>query len=134
MTPARLRDWRPRLVAYLETVREQPFVYGQHDCALFVAGAVQAMTGEDLATAYRGRYQSLKTGLKLITGSHIDLVRATFDEIAPPFAQIGDIAVIGEVGTPALGIFEGESVMVLRDGGGLGLMPRAAATFAFRVP
>ncbi|TAG28565.1 MAG: hypothetical protein EAZ40_03420 [Rhodobacterales bacterium] len=133
----RLPDWRPRLVAYLASVSSQPFAYGTHDCALFAAGAVDAMTGHAIAAEYRGLYGSLKEGLKLMRreglADHVALLRHLFEEVPTAFAMVGDIAVIGEVGTPALGIFEGEQILVLREGG-LGLMPRAAATLAFRVP
>ncbi len=137
LTLTRLTDWRPRLVAYLAGVTARPFAYGTHDCALFAAGAVEAMTGHDLAAHYRGLYGSLKEGLKLLgrerLTDHVALLRYLFEEIPAAFATVGDIAVIGEVGTPALGIFEGEQIIVLRETG-LGLMPRAAATLAFRVP
>lgn len=129
---ARLPDWRPRLVAYLDGVRARPFAYGQHDCALFAAGAVEAMTGTDLAAEYRGRYGSLKEGLKLVKGGHLAILRAHLRPVAPAFAQVGDIALIGEVGFPALGLVQGETILVLREDG-LGLMPRAAATSAWAV-
>ena len=132
----RLHDWRPRLVAYLAGITAQPFAYGSHDCALFAAGAVEAITGRDLSAPYKGQYRSLEGGLKLLSasglGDHVAVLRATFAEIAPAFAAVGDIAVIGEVGTPALGVFEGEHIVVLRPEG-IGFMPRAAATLAFRV-
>lgn len=130
----RLPGWRPRLVAYLEAVRARPFAYGSHDCALFVAGAVEAMTGFDAAAGFRERYDSLKGGLKLLSkGDHVALVGRLLEEITPAFAQVGDVAVIGEIGIPALGLFDGETILVLRDEG-LGRMPREAATQAFRVP
>lgn len=131
---ARLPDWRPRLQAWLTEVRQRPFAYGDHDCALFAAGAVQAMTGVDLAAVYRGRYTSLEGGLKLARGGHLALLRQNFDPVAPSLAQVGDIALIGEVGFPALGIFEGDRVFVVREHNGLGTIPRAAATQAYRVP
>ncbi len=132
MTVTRLKDWRPRLVGYLEEVRSRPFAYGQHDCALFAAGAVEAMTGEDLATDFRGQYASLKDGLKLVRGDHQKVLHEHFTAIPQAFAGVGDIALIGEVGFPALGIFDGETILVLREDG-LGRMPRAAATQAWRV-
>ena len=147
ITP-RLPDWRPRLVAYLARITATPFAYGTHDCALFAAGAVEAMTGEDLAAPYRGRYGSLKGGLKCLAkagaADHVALIRARCDQIAPAFAAVGDIAVIGPEaaisagtsrvapGPAALGIFEGEHIVVLREEG-LGFVPRATATLAFRV-
>lgn len=132
MPVPRLSDWRPRLVAYVEAVRARPFAYGSHDCALFAAGAVLAMTGVDLAADFRGRYTSLKQGLKLARGRHLAVLKLSFEAIPPAFAGVGDIALIGEVGFPAMGIFDGEMILVLREEG-LGLMPRAAATQAYRV-
>lgn len=133
MIGTRLPDWRPRLAAYLEEVRTRPFAYGGHDCALFAAGAVEAMTGTDLAADYRGRYGSLKEGLKLVKGGHLAILRDHLRPVAPAFAQVGDIALIGEVGFPALGLIQGETILVLREDG-LGLMPRAAATGVWQVP
>lgn len=138
MIPPRLPDWRPRLSAYLIEVASKPFAYGSHDCALFVAGAVQAMTGHDPAAAFKGQYSDLKSGLKHLRKaglqSHIDLADASFDPVPLAFAGVGDIAVIdvpGEV--PALGIFEGQHIAVPRETG-LGFVPREAATIAYRVP
>jgi hypothetical protein len=136
--PSRLPDWRPRLVDYLARVPAEPLAYGSHDCALFVAGAVEAMTGADTAAGYRSTYTSLKAGLKRLQRDgltdHVALVRSLLEEVPPAFAGVGDLAVIGETGTPALGLFEGESILVLRERGGLGLIPRSAASLAFRVP
>ncbi len=56
MTTTRIPGWRGRLVAYLARTRGQPFVWGQLDCGLFSAGAIEAMTGVDPAAALRGRY------------------------------------------------------------------------------
>lgn len=134
MIATRTPDWRPRLVTFLEEVRTRPFAYGSHDCALFVAGAVAVMTGFDAAAGFRGRYSTLTGGLKLITGAdHVQMVRRLFDPVPSAFAQVGDIAVIGEIGVPALGLFDGETILVLREDG-LGRMPRSAATQAYRVP
>lgn len=134
MIAARTPDWRPRLVAFLEEVRTRPFAYGSHDCALFVAGAVAAMTGFDAAAGFRGQYSTMTGGLKLIAGAdHVQMVRSLFESVPSAFAQVGDIAVIGEIGVPALGIFEGEAILVLREDG-LGRLPRVAATQAYRVP
>jgi len=61
----RLPNWKKRLTAYLAEVVDRPFKPGQHDCALFVAGAVQAMTGDDLAKGWRG-YRSLTAGRRAL--------------------------------------------------------------------
>jgi hypothetical protein len=50
----RLDDWQTRLSAYIVTNAAQPFHYGVLDCGLFVAGAIEAMTGVDVAGELRG--------------------------------------------------------------------------------
>ncbi|WP_405116505.1 DUF6950 family protein [Phaeobacter sp. BS23] len=45
-------QWRSNLCGFLASVSRQKFRPGSHDCALFAAGAVQAMTGADLAAEY----------------------------------------------------------------------------------
>lgn len=45
MTP-RLPDWPERFAAYIARHRGTPFAWGVHDCVLFAAGNVQAITGQ----------------------------------------------------------------------------------------
>ncbi len=48
MTAAALRrlpDWPRRLDAYVDAHLDRAFAWGDHDCARFAAGAVQAITG-----------------------------------------------------------------------------------------
>lgn len=54
----RFSDWEERLSLYIDRVFDEPFCWGEHDCALFAAGAVKAMTGVDMAADFRGRYGS----------------------------------------------------------------------------
>jgi len=42
------------LQTYLDTVRTTPFQWGEHDCAMFVAKAVDAMRGTRWANRVRG--------------------------------------------------------------------------------
>jgi hypothetical protein len=58
MDIVRYSDWEERLAVYRDRVEEEPFVWGTHDCALFAAGCVNAMTGVDPAAAFRGTYDS----------------------------------------------------------------------------
>jgi hypothetical protein len=44
----RLPDWPARLAAHIEAHRALPFAWGTNDCATFAAGAVRAITGQDL--------------------------------------------------------------------------------------
>jgi len=54
----RRSTWEADLSAYISSVRGKPYVYGEHDCGLFAAGAVMAMTGEDPGAPFRGQYSN----------------------------------------------------------------------------
>jgi hypothetical protein len=43
-----------------------PFKYGAHDCSLFAADAILAISGVDVATEYRGLYSTAAEALALI--------------------------------------------------------------------
>lgn len=133
-----LPDWRPRLQAYVATCVSLPFKAGTHDCALFWAGAVAAMTGHDPAVSFRGRYRTLKGGLLALKRAgfrnHVEAVAGLLTEIPPAYARAGDTAVVagdGEI-AEALGIVQGEMIYVLRPDG-LGLVPLTSALRAFRL-
>lgn len=132
----RLPDWRNRLIAYLQSSARKPLVEGEHDCALFLAGGVLAMTGVDYAENYRGAYSSTATGLRLLRTDgftdHADFARAFLAPKPVSMALEGDGAVIREGRVPALGIVQGASVYVLRETG-LGLVPLSAASEALEV-
>lgn len=146
MSPSPLKrrpDWRPRLVRYVASIAGRPFVPGQHDCALFAAGAVAAQTGVDLATHWLG-YASLREGLVRLKANgfadHVALAAHHLPEVRPAFGRVGDIAVLSAAaaGTPgsmdALGVVQGRAVYVLRPGqGGLGLVPLTEAKRMLRV-
>jgi hypothetical protein len=106
---------------------------GEWDCALCAAEWVKISTGRDLAHEYRGRYKTMKAGQKLIAAQgfedHIAMAAAYFREIHPAFAQIGDLAAVGE----ALGIVAGEHVFVLRETGfGVVMLEQADRAFEVR--
>jgi hypothetical protein len=128
-------DWQPRLTDYLRANHARPFAWGRWDCALFVAGAVKAMTGRDPMRGYRG-YRTLREGLRKARArgveDHVAGVAASFAEIPPAFAGPGDIAAVpGEPGL-ALGIVQGAQVYVV-GARGLGLVSLTEARRAFRV-
>lgn len=132
----RLPDWKARLSDYVIAAARRPYVLGQHDCALFAAGAVLAARGIDPAADWRGRYDTKLGGLRLLVrAGHADHIAATanvLDEIHPAQAAAGDVGMLTEAGAPALGVVQGEMVYVLRPEG-LGLVPRERLERAWRV-
>ncbi|MEL7167357.1 MAG: hypothetical protein AAGL96_17975 [Pseudomonadota bacterium] len=132
----RLPDWRLRLVSYLEDCARTAFAEGSHDCALFLAGGVEAMTGVDYAADFRGRYQTMKAGLKLLRRAgfkdHVALAFHHLHKKPIAFANEGDGAVVETDGTSALGIVQGARIYVLCESG-LGNVPLTDAQSVLRV-
>lgn len=99
----RLPSWEDALANYIATKRHEPFEYGVNDCCLFAAGAVEAVTGEDPMPEFRGKYDSLKTSLKVIKEIGAGTLEATLDDKFPEVgighAQRGDLAFfVGSLG------------------------------------
>lgn len=112
-------EWRQNLCAYFATVARQKFRPGSHDCALFAAGAVEAMTGVDLAATYAGRYRTVSEGMAILRAEGVSdlsaLVLRHFEEIPPLKAGVGDLTLVeGEGGEDALGVVQGASIFVLQ--------------------
>ncbi len=128
-------DWRARLGAYLATEARTPFEYGRSDCALFAAGGLNAMTGSDPAANYRGRYTSLRGGLRILRKDgfrdHVERAAALLAEVSPQRARVGDIAVVDTADGPSLGVVQGEWIAV-RTMIGLGFVAIDQAKRVFR--
>jgi hypothetical protein len=128
-------DWRPRLATFVESRRREATT----DCGLFVADAIVAMTGVDLAAPYRGRYTTTAEGVALLKADGFadlcDFAASRLVEVHPSLARAGDVVALRvSAGTGwALGLVNGERVTVLY-GTGLGTVLRDVAERAFRVP
>lgn len=124
----RLPDWQSRLSEYILVNARRPFQYGELDCGLFVAGAIHAMTGVDVAAELRG-YSSRREAFDRIAaacGSRsmakiADHLAAKFGilEISPAFAQRGDPVQLERGAKAKLGVvgMNGYEVLIpYRDG------------------
>ena len=104
----RLPDWQERLTGYLCRCARTPYQIGDHDCALFAAGAVEAVTGIDPAADWRGQYATKTCGLRMLRlaghADHIAATAAVLPEIDPVFAAAGDIACVAEDATGSLAL------------------------------
>ncbi|MBM2294713.1 hypothetical protein JQX09_22395 [Sulfitobacter pseudonitzschiae] len=127
---ARLPDWRQRLQTYIQDVSRTPFEEGVNDCALFLAGGVAAMTGVDYGAPFRGRYTTIRGGLRVLRRAgfedHVALAQHHLAAKPVAFANVGDGAIVLSGNERALGIVQGPNVFVLRPEG-LGHVPLAAA-------
>lgn len=92
----RTGDWERALSAYLAECEGRPYAYGEHDCGLFAAGAVLAMTGSDPAEPFRGRYCSKWSAAEALRDHGAGTLEATLDGLFPEvpigFARRGDLA------------------------------------------
>jgi len=110
----RVKNWESRLESYLLENRKRPFKYGSWDCALFVCGAIEAMTGNDPAAWFRGRYTSRAEARELMrekTGTanfyhFFESMAAEFHmpEVAMTLAHRGDMVLVETGGACSLGI------------------------------
>ena len=99
----RHRDWQRRLTVYLSEVSQAAYKPGDHDPVMFVAGAVLAMTGEDIAADLRG-YRSeggLAKRIKALGGLEGWLDRHL---IRAPRPRPGDVVLLQNGG---LGVWQG---------------------------
>lgn len=118
---------------YIDRVKRAPFAYGINDCLLVVAGAVELLTGVDHAEPFRGKYDSLAGGKRLIGMSLLKFVRARLEEIKPVRATDGDVGAVRQGREWGFGVFIGPHLYV-QTAEGIGILPRSAAAKAFRVP
>lgn len=137
---SRLPNWRARFDAECDRIRLTPFAWGSHDCGPGLAGNLTlAITGVDVAAAYRGRYTTMTGALRVLRNSGFstlgDLVASMLPEHAhPSVARIGDVVAIASNSAfgHALGVVNGERVFVLTERG-IGTVDRSDAVRAFRV-
>ena len=97
----RLPDWQTRLAAYFDENAGRPHQYGAFDCALFVAGAVEAMTGKDFGAPFRGKYRSAAGSIRALREFGAGDLPATLTAaLGPPgplaFGHRGDVCLYGE--------------------------------------
>ncbi len=138
LTPRR-PDWPERLAALIEERRRAPFRWGAQDCCLLAADAVVAMTGEDPATAWRGRYTSEVEAEALLgpAGGLEAMVAAALAEFgaaecSPAFAQRGDVALVLAGNQPTMGVVLGD-VVAAPGPEGLTFLPPAAIQRAWSI-
>lgn len=131
---SRLRDWQSRLQACQAERWSRPFAWGSHDCALFAADCVQAVTGSDPAADLRGAYSDAAGAARVIArlGGLRSIGDARLGErVAPLCAQPGDIGLVVSAGRECAAVCVGES-WVAPSLVGLEHLPIEAAVVAWR--
>ena len=132
--PNRLPDWRHRFNAYLAATEGVPFRPGKHDCALFCAGGIKALTGFDPARGWRG-YRTLAGGQKKLAKAGYanwwDMLE-NCEHTDPSKARVGDVVLAEGDGDFAGGLCLGLHIKVLGINGAA-LLPRSAIVRSFGI-
>jgi len=108
----RREDWPEQLAAAVKEAETKPFQWGEHDCCLFAADIVLAMTGEDPAVAFRGRYRTATGAKRALTRYGRGSVPATVDALfgarhRPQMARRGDLLLAATAQGEAVGVCVG---------------------------
>lgn len=92
----RLPGWDGRLYALLERKRFREFEWGEHDCCIFAAAAVAAVSGQQISLP--GPYMSARQALRVVRalgGLPSAVTAALGSELVPAsHAQRGDIVLL----------------------------------------
>jgi hypothetical protein len=122
------------------------FAWGTNDCALYAADGVKAITGTDIADAFRGKYHDEASAfalIKSVTGGSTVADAAAWcaekhglPELPHPLmAQRGDLVVAKNAdGTPIAGLvhLNGRHIVTVSTSGAV-LLPITAVLRAWRV-
>lgn len=139
----RFPNWTRALREFLESRRDVQFAWGTHDCCVFAADAVLAMTGIDLADSYRG--YDTKEAAREIIRIHGGLeglaesiaTRHGLAEILPGYAQRGDVVLVrgplAKITGPSLGVIGLDSRPTVVASRGFRYAPLAIAERAWGV-
>jgi len=109
----RYSNWESRLALHIDTIRNKPFCWGDHDCALMAADCALAITGTDFAAEFRGKYSTEQEAYDLIqqyAGGGLmalaEKIATEFNllEVKKSFAQRGDIVLAEDDGRNTLGV------------------------------
>lgn len=131
----RKQGWDVLLGKFIASRLDTPFQWGIHDCTLFAADCMEAITGTDPAATYRGTYDSAATAGRIIAdgGGLRAIVTATLGpEISISRARRGDLVMIEQDGSNAMAVCIGAS-LVAAGAAGLVYRPISAAITAWRV-
>lgn len=132
----RLPDWDRRLARATERHLKTPGVWGESDCLLTVADAVEAVTGVDPAEKVRGKYTTAQGAAKVMRRRKAETVKDVLAKLFPGvgrlMAQRGDLCVVERAGMLCAGYIT-EYGAAVKDERGLTFLPQTQIVAAFKV-
>jgi hypothetical protein len=139
MKKKRLQNWPKLFAEKIDELSAKPFVWGEHDCCLFSADVIAAITGIDPMEKLRGTYSTAYGAHKAIDDlggleSAADALTSAhgWGEIAPAFMGRGDLAIFNHLNGTSLGICDGAFILGTSESG-LVSVPRAVAIKSWRI-
>jgi hypothetical protein len=139
----RTHDWPEKLLAFLTTNKTTPFTWGTNDCCTFAAGAIQAMTGTDIAADFRGyggqsgAFAAIKrvcNGTGVADALAYCATKYGLAELASPLlAQRGDLLLVSNNKDLIAGIVDLSGMALCVTDAGLIPFPITTAQKAYRV-
>lgn len=133
----RREDWPERLAAAIDAARELPFAWGEHDCLMFAANCVQAMTGEDPAVDFRKTYRTARGAAWTVAragGMRVGADARLGERVLVLRAQRGDVVLVElDNERQAYGICVGATVACPCEAGGVAFISMERARCAWRV-
>lgn len=129
----KLADWQSRLTRLVSDTHGKTFAWGDLDCCLWTAACVEAQTGVDHASEFRGAYSDAQTAAPLLR--RMGGLRGIGGRAGPPVppltACLGDIGLVRSGGKPVLAVCAGPVWLVVSSQGLLSV-PLTAATHCWR--
>lgn len=109
-------DWQLKFADATREAHSKRFKWGEHDCCLWVADCVLAITGKDFAVTWRGKYSDEQGAYELIkSGESLTKMVSSvlgLEPVHPNFGNVGDVALVFTGGKEALAICNGSSVLI----------------------
>jgi hypothetical protein len=127
----RRQDWAERLNDYFELKRDVPFEWAKNDCALFAAGAIEAMTDDKVSLpAYTDARSAIELTDAQTLADRVTLILGV--PIAPGHAHRGDIVMLEQDGRSIVSVCMGvECASPGKDG--LLMSTKPTSGYAWRV-
>lgn len=105
----KIKNWESMLAKFIQSHKNTPFAWGEHDCCLFAANAVKLITGIDYADRFRGKYTTQLGSVRALKRYGKGGIKETLDEVmGEPIPRLqcsrGDVVLI-MLEQPTLGIY-----------------------------
>ncbi len=127
-------EWRERFDALVRARMHTPFEWGVHDCCLWAADCVLAVSGIDPAEDLRGTYRNASEAVRLVAqlGGMEAIAARGGEPINPLCAGVGDVGLVTLYDRELLAVCAGD-VWLAPGTSGLCARPLVDARSAWRV-